>query len=589
VTHSELLAFPPHVLREYSLLADGHRGALCDPRGNIAWLCAPQWHDDAICATLIGGRGAYAITPSERHVWGGYYEPGTLIWRSRWVTDDGAVESRDALAYPADPAHLILLRRVEALDEDTSVDVVLDLRAGFGSRSMRQIRRIDSTTWTARTGDLFIRWTGVRDARERDEGGLAIRTVVPVGSPLDLVLEVSPDRLPDTPPDPDVLWSATEHSWLSVVPEFSDSISPRDARHAYAVMRGLTSPGGGMVAAATLGLPERAEAGRNYDYRYVWLRDQAYAGLGVSVNEPHPLLDDAIAFATKRLLEHGADIAPAYTIDGDPLPSESDLSLPGYPGGRDVVGNWVNGQFQLDTIGELLSLFATGLRHDRLDTDSFRAMTIAADVIEQKWTAPDAGIWELNNDWWSQSRLACVAGLRSAAAQLPVHDGVRMTALADAIMAETSRRCLNPSGYWQRTPDDPTTDASLLLPPVRGALPPDDPRTLSTLRQVDSALTDDGYVYRFSSDDRPLGEAEGAFLLCGFSMALATWQQGDLTTAFRWFERNRAACGTPGLFAEEYEVQQRQLRGNLPQAFIHAALLEASLRLATPPPTGTAP
>jgi GH15 family glucan-1,4-alpha-glucosidase len=116
---------------------------------------------------------------------------------------------------------------------------------------------------------------------------------------------------------------------------------------------------------------------------------------------------------------------------------------------------------------------------------------------------------------------------------------------------------------------------------VRGALPATDPRTIATLAQVVHDLTDDGYAYRFHADDQQLGEAEGAFVLCGFSLALACWHQGDLSTALRWFERNRAACGTPGLFAEEYDVRQRQLRGNLPQAFVHAALLESAIRLNT--------
>ncbi|MER6795230.1 glycoside hydrolase family 15 protein, partial [Amycolatopsis mediterranei] len=125
-------------------------------------------------------------------------------------------------------------------------------------------------------------------------------------------------------------------------------------------------------------------------------------------------------------------------------------------------------------------------------------------------------------------------------------------------------------------------DTALLLPPVRGALPADDPRTLATLEAVRTELTQDGYVYRFSPDHRPLGDAEGAFLLCGFVMALAEWQQGHQVAAFRWFERNRAACGPPGLLAEEYDVRQRQLRGNLPQAFVHGLLLETAQRLAGP-------
>ena len=99
-----------------------------------------------------------------------------------------------------------------------------------------------------------------------------------------------------------------------------------------------------------------------------------------------------------------------------------------------------------------------------------------------------------------------------------------------------------------------------------------------------SELTSDGYVYRFRHDSRPLAHAEGAFLLCGFIMAMAEHQQGHHVAAARWFERNRAACGPPGLFAEEYDIAQRQLRGNLPQAFVHAMMLETSVRLGTPAP-----
>ncbi len=92
-------------------------------------------------------------------------------------------------------------------------------------------------------------------------------------------------------------------------------------------------------------------------------------------------------------------------------------------------------------------------------------------------------------------------------------------------------------------------------------------------------LQQDGYLYRFRPDRRPLGDAEGAFLLCGFAAALAEWQAGDAVAANRWFERNRAGCGPPGLFTEEFDVAQRQLRGNLPQAFVHALMLETAVRL----------
>ncbi|PQM45493.1 Trehalase [Mycobacterium talmoniae] len=125
-------------------------------------------------------------------------------------------------------------------------------------------------------------------------------------------------------------------------------------------------------------------------------------------------------------------------------------------------------------------------------------------------------------------------------------------------------------------------DASLVLPAVRGALPADDPRTVATLAAVRDQLAVEQYVYRFRHDQRDLGDAEGAFLLCGFMMALAEHQQGNDWAAIRYFERNRSACGPAGLFSEEYDVSQRQLRGNLPQAFVHALMLETAATLGDP-------
>lgn len=572
--------FSPHVLREYALIADGERGALCGPRGDLAWLCAPRWDDEAVLSTLVGGAGAYTVSPVEPCVWGGSYEPGTLIWRNRWVTPSTIVECRDALAYPADPHRVVVLRRIQAAEHDVRMRVQLDVRGGFGRRSMRELRQADNGTWTARTGDLRIRWRGAAQARTATGAGLTLDLLIPRGTNHDLVLEISDRPLP-APPDPDHAWTETAHTWNAAVPGLGDTVAPRDARHAYTVLRGLTSGDGGMVAAATLGLPERAEAGRNYDYRYVWLRDQCYAGIAASVAEPHPLLDDAITFITARVLDHGDRLLPAYRLDGTPPPTETRLDLPGYPGGAPVVGNHARNQFQLDSLGEILQLYAAAARHDRLTPDARRAQDTVIDLIAQRWDTPEAGVWELQDDWWAHSRLACVAGLRAIARQQPRHRGAELSGLADSLLAETTKRCLSPRGAWQRSPTLTGVDAALLLPPVRGALPAHDPRTLATLDTVEADLTEDGYVYRFAPDNRPLGDAEGAFLLCGFLMALARWQQNDRVDAFRWFERNRAACGPPGLLAEEYDVTQRQLRGNLPQAFVHALLLETAQRLAT--------
>jgi GH15 family glucan-1,4-alpha-glucosidase len=264
------------------------------------------------------------------------------------------------------------------------------------------------------------------------------------------------------------------------------------------------------------------------------------------------------------------------------LPRERHLKLPGYPGGYDIVGNSAGDQFQLDAFGEALNLLAAAARHDRLDTPRWDAAQVAAAAIEMRWNEPDGGIWELAPKAWTHSRLTAAAGLRSIAAARPQDPAAReWLALADHIVAETSRTALHADGYWQRSPDDPAVDAALLLPGLRGGVPPDDPRTVATLRTYLDQLTAHGYAYRFRQDDRPLSDSEGSFLLCGFLVALALHQQGEDVEARAWYERTRAACGPPGLFSEEYDATQHQMRGNLPQAFVHAIMVETAHTLAS--------
>ncbi|MBD0694172.1 glycoside hydrolase family 15 protein [Streptomyces sp. CBMA123] len=577
---------PPHALRDYALLADGHRGALVGPRGDIAWMCAPHWNSDAVFAALIGGPGWFTVTPAGRFVWGGYYEDGTLIWRSRWVTTTGIIECREALAYPGQAHRAVVLRRITAVDGPAEVTVRLQVAPGFGEHRLRKVTHEEDGSWTARAAGSHLRLSGLPDAKTNDAGDrpqLRARLRLEPGEQHDLVLEISDQPLTRLH-DPDRLWRATEVAWAERVPELAGVLGRRDARHSYAVLLGMTGPGGGTVAAATTSLPERAEQGRNYDYRYVWIRDQAYIGQAAAAAGCDALLDDSVRFVTARLLDHGPRLAPAYTAAGGAVPDPRTLDLPGYPGGFDVIGNRVNHQFQLDGFGESLLLLAAAARRGRLDADGWRAATVAVDAITARHREKDAGIWELHPDRWTHSRLTCAAGLRAIATAHPAAGSGRAAAweaLADQVIAEADHDCLHPAGRWQRSPTEAGVDAALLLPALRGAVPADDPRTRATLHAVLTDLCEDHYCYRFRHDQRPLQDAEGAFLLCGFVVALAHHQQGDEREALRWFERNRAACGPPGLYAEEFDVAQRQLRGNLPQAFVHALLLETAHRLAS--------
>jgi GH15 family glucan-1,4-alpha-glucosidase len=198
----------------------------------------------------------------------------------------------------------------------------------------------------------------------------------------------------------------------------------------------------------------------------------------------------------------------------------------------------------------------------------------------ETWQRPDAGLWELEDRWWSHSRLMVVAGLRAWADTPAGRSGARdVRDLAGRITDETSARCTHPSGRWQRAADDERVDAALVVPALRGALPWNDPRSRATLAAVRTELDVQSYVFRYRAGDRPLGQAEGAFLLCSYWVCLAEALAGDRVSAVRRLERALAACGPPGLFSEEYDVTERQLRGNLPQAFVHAMALEVTTRL----------
>ncbi len=582
-------ALAPHVLREYALLADGERGVLVGPRGDFAWMCFPRWHDDAVFGALIGGHSGYTVCPTGRFVWGGHYEDGSLIWRSRWITEENSiVECREALALPARSDRAILLRQATAVKGSARLEVALAAGAGFDRHGMARLKQRDDGVWTAELGEERMRWIGAGQATPGESGvhgpSLHFEMQLDEGESHDLVLVLDRGDGGSDPASAGSLWAATEAAWAERVPAFAEQrLARRDVRHAYAVMSGLTSASGAMVAAATTSLPERAGSSRNYDYRFAWIRDQSYAGQAVAAAGAYPLLDDAVRFVSGRILADGSELQPAYTVDGDSVPEERKLALPGYPGGSDTLGNHVRTQFQLDAYGEALLLFAAAARRDRLDGDAWRAVETAVEAIEKRRDDPEAGIWEIYPDLWTHSRLICAAGLRSVARVAPGRErGPRWLALADELTSTAGARGVGRDGHWQRTPDDERVDASLLLAQIRGAVAAEDPRSRATLDAVRDHLTSDDYCYRFRSEGLPLGEAEGAFLVCGFWLAMAYAGQGERDRALEVFERNRAACGTPGLFAEEYDVDQRQLRGNLPQAFVHALLFETAVLLDSP-------
>ncbi|MGH8995799.1 MAG: glycoside hydrolase family 15 protein [Acidimicrobiales bacterium] len=568
---------PVRPLRDYAFLGDGQRGALVDAGGDFAWMCFPGWSDPAVMAGLLGSGGAYTVAPGGRRVPGGCYEDGTLVWRGRWATEQGIVESRDALAFPGEERRAVILRRIRAIEGPARVRVALRLATDYGRRPLRDWR-LEDGVWRCEESPVAARWSGAHDAAESG-GTLRLELDLAGGDHHDLVLELVAGPLDGFPPAlADQAWARTEQAWRSGLPRCDDLVAHDDVRRAFAVIRGMTPPNGATVAAATTSLPERDEGSRNYDYRYSWIRDTCYVGhAAASVRGAEALLDGAVGWVASRLLADGDATMPAYRTDGSTIPDERALDLPGYPGGYNVTGNRAKKQFQLDLFGESIVLLARAAELGRIDSDGWRAAEVAVAAIERNWRRDDAGIWEIDPACWTHSRLICVAGLKALArAGGPRELTARAITLGDGILSETDRTSLHPSGRWKRAPEDDRVDASLLLAEIRGALPPDDPRSAATRRAVEVDLVDEGYVYRYVETGKELGEGEGAFLICNFWMALAHSKAGNGAAAVRWFERGRGAAGSPGLFSEEYDVQQHQLRGNLPQVFVHALLIEAA-------------
>ena len=222
---------------------------------------------------------------------------------------------------------------------------------------------------------------------------------------------------------------------------------------------------------------------------------------------------------------------PPTPSHGGRVPDQRRLDLPGYPGGFDLIGNWVNKQFQLDAFGESLLLLAAAARHDRLDSSGRQAAEIAAGAIAERWQESDAGIWEIDNQAWTHSRLTCAAGLRAAArscASRPL--GTDWSGLADVIVADTAKHAVHPSGRWQRSPDDDGLDAALLLPPVRGAVPADDPRTLANTARLPGG-TDPG---RLRLPVPPRRAAAAATPRAPSCSAVSCWPWPCTSRAARW-------------------------------------------------------
>ncbi len=578
-------------IEDYALIGDGRTAALVQRSGSIDWLCLPRFDSAACLAALVGTgeHGCWSLAPVDHRATSRRrYVDDTMILETEHATSDGRVRVVDFMPlYDGPPA---VVRRVTGLVGAVRMRHGLALRFGHGR--VRPWIALDDGGYTATVGSdritvrmpIEVTLPQARDGIDFD---------VAAGQTLTFVLVHGDACLPPPAPlDVDRLFDDTAGRWRGWVGRCTKPSGWPDAtRRSLLTLRALVyRPTGGIVAAPTTSLPEVFGGKDNWDYRYCWLRDATFT-LGALLNAG--FRDEAIAWRAWLLRAVGGEPARlriAYRVDGRGDLTERELDwLPGYDGAKPVrSGNGAWDQQQVDVFGELIDVLALADRAG-LDPDP-RAGHVVAELVrhlESMWESPGQGLWESRGEprqyvyskvmaWVGIDR--AVKGAGGAALDDPTRE--RIGALRDRMHAAICENGYHRDrGVFVQHYDSDALDASLLLLPLVGFLPADDPRMARTIDAIERELMVDGLVMREPSG---IGKSEGAFLPCTCWFADCRAMQGRRDEAREALERVLSVCNDVGLLSEEYDTRRRRLTGNFPQALTHLAVVNTTLGLSGP-------
>jgi GH15 family glucan-1,4-alpha-glucosidase len=597
-------------IAEYGLLADSSTAALVARDGSIDWLCLPRFDAPSVFARILDpDAGHWSITPTGAYESRRRYVPGSLVVETTFVTTTGEVRLTDALVFAngqrghelgLDAPHE-LLRLVEGVSGRVELLVELAPRPEYGL--VRPLFR-----QTAEGGQTYggpnriaVRAgvpVSVEDATMRaqftvaagDEVGFALRW----GPPEQRVPEATaPDAVAARIRD-------TVEGWRSWEADHDVYDGPHRAlvQHSARVLRGLTyRPTGAIVAAPTTSLPELVGGGRNWDYRYAWLRDASLTMEALYIGACPDEAEDFVSFMTSSAGAHlGAGDAQQimYGIGGEHDLTERELPhLRGWRESAPVrIGNGAWTQTQLDVYGELLA--AIELYRERLGVlhpEIQRYAAYLADGAARHWRQPDAGMWEMRGAprHHLSSKVLCWVALDRAvklAPHLGEHaDADRWASERDEIRAAVLERGWSVArGAYAQSYDADELDAAALLMPIYGFLPATDPRMRSTIEAIARELTEDGLVLRYRNEaegvnaDGLEGE-EGTFVICSFWLVSCLAKAGEVERAQAPFDRLVGHANDLGLLAEEIDGASGEQLGNFPQAFSHIGLITAAYEL----------
>ena len=580
-------------IADYALIGDCETAALVSRDGSIDWLCWPRFDSDACFAALLGtpDNGRWRIAPTaENFSVSRRYRPGTLILETRYETDEGVATLIDFMPLRNNTADIV--RLVVGESGRMTMGMELVLRFGYGSIVPWVTRLPDDTLRAVAGPDMVLLTTPI------DVHGENFKTVgeftVAAGETVPFTLiYASSHLLPPKPTDPNQALATTEQFWRGWTAKFKHDGPFADiVTRSLMTLKALTyGPTGGIVAAPTTSLPEWIGGVRNWDYRFCWLRDATLTLLAF-MNAGY--YEEAAAWREWLLRAVAGRPEQAqimYGIAGERRLVEWEVPwLPGFRNSGPVrIGNSAHNQLQLDVYGEVMDALHQARRGGIGQSDDGWAVQIAfLKHLETAWTEPDESIWEVRSGrkHFTYSKvMAWVAFDRAIkSAEEYQLDGPldRWRQLRTFIHADVCRKGFDPQqGSFVQSYDSKELDASLLLLPVGGFLPPQDQRVIGTIEAIERRLMVGGFVQRYdtSRSDDGLPPGEGVFLACSFWLVDAYVMLGRLEDAQALFKRLAALCNDVGLLSEEYDPAAKELLGNFPQAFSHVALVNSAFNL----------
>lgn len=603
--------FPP--IAEYGFLSDGEVAALVAPSGNVEWLCLPRFDSPSVFGSILDrSAGNFRIGPADVNVPAHRrYVPGTMVLETSWGTPDGWLLVRDVLLIgpwhherdrsgthrraPTDyDADHVLLRLVRCVHGE--VQLTMDCKPVFdygstpatweysGEGYREGVATAPGTNLKLRlTSDLNLGFEGPRTTA---------RTMLKEGDARFVALSWSEH---DPPQDYDearkrLIWTA--HHWQNWLARgtFPDHPWRSFLERSALTLKGLTySPTGALVAAATTSLPETPKGERNWDYRYSWLRDSTFTlwglytlGFDWEANDFYYFLAD--------VTRDTDDLQVMYGVAGEKELDEHILEhLEGYEGASPVrVGNGAFNQNQHDVWGVVLDSFYLHTKsRDAMPEEIWPILKRQVDAAREHWRSTDRGIWEVRGEprHFTSSKVMCWVALDRGAKLARLREEFDLAdewqAVADEIHADVCENAVDDRGVFTQHYETDALDASCLLLPLLGFLPPDDPRIKNTVLAIADELTVDGLVLRYLTEetDDGLQGSEGAFTICSFWLVSALVEIGELDRARQLCERLLGFASPLQLYAEEIDPKSGRHLGNFPQAFTHLALINAVMHI----------